>query len=43
MAVSQALTRLNTAGCCGKGEALRNFENEFRKIELDFIQWRALP
>lgn len=35
--ISASLTRLAAAGCCGKGEALKNFENEFRKIELDFI------
>lgn len=35
--VSASLGRLANAGCCGKGQALKNFENEFRKIELDFI------
>ncbi|CAD8203238.1 unnamed protein product [Paramecium octaurelia] len=41
--VIASLGRLAQAGCCGKGEALRSFETEFRKIELDFIQWQALP
>lgn len=38
-----ALTRLEQAGCCGVGTQLRAFEAEIAKLEIDIIQWLALP